>query len=256
MKLKVPVADLRSGPNELIPKDFSHNPSRLSQIICGERLDLLEERGEWLFVEAKEQLRFSQEKGWHGYPGWVHISEVDLTDTFYPPYFVIIEKNLSFGRYVSERDSLSLRSLSSPFSRKQLIQDALSFLGAPYLWGGKAFFSKEPIASVDCSGLTHLLYRAQGILIPRDAHDQFLKCKRIEKEELMPGDLLFWAPCDNPERVTHVVIYQDRGHFIEAPKTGEVVRILPLPFDFWQEQQGYYFPRREKPYLVFCGRFA
>lgn len=251
--IKVPVADLRLEPKVILPQDFSNNPLRLSQLLYGERLHLIEEKGDWLFVEAIDQERFTKEKSWHAYPGWVHLSEVDFVDTF-PQYCCTSkEANLSFGvRYSQEKENCY--PFSSSLQRQKLLEDAHLFLGTPYLWGGTAFFCKDPIASVDCSGLTYLLCRSQGVMIPRDAHDQFLRCQKINKEELTPGDFLFLSPYDKPERITHVMIYRDKNTFLEAPKTGEKVRILPLPLKFWEENEVYLFPEREKPSFVFYGR--
>lgn len=229
LKISVPVADLRQKPEHLLSLNFSHNPLRESQLTYGEPLKLIHDHDEWLFVEAIEQVRFTHDKGWHYYPGWVHKSEVSLCSEIRENKKII-------------------------FSKEQLIEDAKEyFLDAPYLWGGKALFSTNPIASVDCSGLIYMLYRKQNCIIPRDAHDQYLKSQLIAKEELEPGDLLFWAPFNKQKRITHVVLYKNPDQFIEAPFTGKNVRVQSLPKEFWK-MNPVYFEERPFPYLVIPAR--
>ncbi len=107
-----------------------------------------------------------------------------------------------------------------PLNTAQLITDAESFLHIPYLWGGR---SQE---GIDCSALNHLTFQAQGFSIPRDAHDQFLKCRKITREQLQPGELIFFTPRKKPARITHVVLYKEKGWCIEAPETGKLVSYL------------------------------
>lgn len=186
------IVDLKSEPKEEAPLE--------SQLLLGDPVYLIKEQGEWAYAAAPEQLRFRKELGWHPYPGWVEKAALTPVDT--------------------------LPKLPSPpqLDRDKIIIDAHHFLGLPYLWGGR---SKK---AVDCSGLIHLLFRTQNICIPRDAHDQYLKSQKIDERELLPGDLLFFTPIDKPERVTHVLLYQDKESCIESASSGKGVRIFPLKF--------------------------
>ena len=70
--------------------------------------------------------------------------------------------------------------------KNKLRQNALIFLNAPYLWGGRS-----PLG-IDCSGLTQIVYRLQGIDLPRDAYQQAkvgTTLSFIEESEV--GDLAF-----------------------------------------------------------------
>ncbi len=186
-----------------LPQTLDHDDSRLSQLLLNEPVDILEEQGEWLRIAAPLQPRFTPKKGWHPYEGWIHNSEV--SENTNPP--------------------------------ARLIKDANDFLDVPYLWGGLSS------RGIDCSGLIHLLYRARGITIPRDAHDQFLFGKKRETPQ--PGDPLYLA---KEERVTHVVLKVDDNHFIESPETGKKVRLLRLGSDIWEEEGRWHIEGRPHPY--------
>lgn len=243
--ISTPVADLLRKPQEELPKDFSHQALRDSQLLFGEKIAIRAARGEWFFIEALEQMRFTEEDGWHPYRGWVRRSEVQEVEEYPLINQVVIAPSatlypqgidLAFGTYLtgdSEGNIIlpggeksvcnpsALRPLPKQFDRAQLVKDAYTFLDAPYLWGGRSGFLKKAIASVDCSGLVNLLYRAQGLLIPRDAHDQHLKAKAVN--ELKPGDLVYLK---KEARVSHVIVFLGGDLFIEAPETGKNVRLL------------------------------
>lgn len=218
----VPLADLRKEKKNC-SQDFSHDDLRNSQVLFGERIELLEQ-GEWNYVYVPQQGLF----------GWLHITEIGPAKE---ATHVMTDFNhaLPFGSFCQEG-----RPLFQPLCRKQLVKDALNFLGMPYLWGGCCSHQTKPIGSVDCSGLIHLLYRAQGILIPRDSGPQCLFLKKTEK--LLPGDLIYLG-----DPISHVIMKVDEDLFIEAPETGKSVRLLKWGRDIW-EDEGIYFFDREKCY--------
>ena len=104
--------------------------------------------------------------------------------------------------------------------RRDIITKACSLLGQPYLWGGRsshtssAYFSHQP-TGFDCSGLVSLLYALHGTQLPRDAHDQFLKCEKCPGKDLQPADLIFLA-CPAKPRMNHVMLYAGNDQLIEA----------------------------------------
>ena len=75
---------------------------------------------------------------------------------------------------------------------------------------------------MDCSGLINLAYRSAGVDVPRDAHEQFLRAKRVNA--LQPADLIFLSERGNPRHIVHVMLYAGNGELIEGPGTGMVVR--------------------------------
>lgn len=101
-----------------------------------------------------------------------------------------------------------------------LIACANSFLGVPYLWGGTT------PAGFDCSGLVQYCYREVfNIELPRTTYYQCEVGVEVPFEELLPGDLLFFADGGD---VHHVAMYLGDGYYVEAPHTGDVVKITAM----------------------------
>jgi hypothetical protein len=108
--------------------------------------------------------------------------------------------------------------------RKSILQTAAQFVGTPYLWGGRSFFTTQlnkTLSSSDCSGLTNLCYRIHGIEIPRNAYSQYMKSKKLSRNP-RPGDLIFLSRKDNPKHIYHVLVYVGKNMLIEAK--GDEVR--------------------------------
>lgn len=101
--------------------------------------------------------------------------------------------------------------------RSKLIRILKSFLGFPYYWGGRSH------GKVDCSGLVSLSFRTCGLQIPRNSHPQFLEANKIEGANIAPGDLIFFAKPENPNRVSHVLIYTGRRQIIDASPIGVTI---------------------------------
>jgi len=111
--------------------------------------------------------------------------------------------------------------------RGELVKTARSFLGIPYRWGGTTIEN-----GFDCSGLTMVCYRLNGLNLPRVSRNQFQSGKWVPKAQLRPGDLVFFAT-KGGKRVTHVGTYIGAGKFIHAPRTGKTVRIEKLSNSFF-----------------------
>ncbi|MGK5530112.1 NlpC/P60 family protein [Streptomyces sp. URMC 129] len=100
-------------------------------------------------------------------------------------------------------------------------------LGTPYLWGGDG--TPEEGGRFDCSGLTKAAYESVGITIPRVANDQWNAGPHPDRDELLPGDLVFFAyDLNDPRSIHHVGLYVGGGYMINAPYTGAVIRFDPI----------------------------
>lgn len=139
-----------------------------------------------------------------------------------PPYketqnYVRIIRSLekSFARPVGPVEPSRQAAGAIYFAQKQL--------GKPYLWGGEG--TPEHGGRFDCSGLTQAAYRTVGIDLPRVANDQYNAGPHPSRDELLPGDLVFFSDDLTDSRaIRHVGMYVGGGYMINAPYTGAVIR--------------------------------
>lgn len=103
---------------------------------------------------------------------------------------------------------------------------ALGEVGKPYVWGATG------PNTYDCSGLVMRAFQAAGINLPRVSRQQFHAGGHLPVRQAQPGDLLFLArdPSD-PSTIHHVTMYLGNDQMVEAPYTGERVRVRPVPWD-------------------------
>ena len=105
----------------------------------------------------------------------------------------------------------------------QAIKFAYNRLGTPYLYGGTGTAAEN--GEFDCSGLTQAAYASAGVTLPRVAAEQWYAGVHVPKNELQPGDLVFFATnINDPSTIEHVGIYVGGGAMIDAPHTGSVIR--------------------------------
>ncbi len=79
----------------------------------------------------------------------------------------------------------------------------------------------------DCSGLVYYVYRSAGIPVPRTARDQYNTGSKVNKNNLKPGDLVFFNISRRTSRV-HVGIFTGNNEFIHAPGKGKPIRVASL----------------------------
>ncbi len=120
-----------------------------------------------------------------------------------------LEENLR-ARLTEERD-VNLEAHTG------LVGIAMQYLGVPYVWGGAS-----PAGGFDCSGLVKFVYAQVGISLPHYAAYQFNYGIPVLRDELEPGDLVFF------NGLHHVGMYIGNDEFIQAPHTGDVVKISSL----------------------------
>jgi cell wall-associated NlpC family hydrolase len=105
-------------------------------------------------------------------------------------------------------------SAASAAPGARAVEVATAQVGKPYQWGGNG------PASFDCSGLTRFAWSAAGVNLPRTSRDQYSGTQRISRSDLQPGDLIF-----SHSPVSHVAMYIGGGKVVEAPYSGNTVRI-------------------------------
>jgi len=192
---------------------------RMSQVMGGWRVELLQEEGSWAFVRQED-----------GYLGWVyrgHLSDApgpEPTHVVCIPISILRSRpdeaspltgRMTAGEKVAVRAQeegwgqvnggwlpmAHLRPLDAPLAdedaRLQMVTDAVRFLGVPYLWGGCTGFG------IDCSGFARLLHQLSGLALPRDADMQFRAGRPVEPP-FRPGDLLFFGGKGEGRAITHV----------------------------------------------------
>jgi cell wall-associated NlpC family hydrolase len=126
------------------------------------------------------------------------------------------------------------RAGSGSASKAQTAIDAAKdYLGTPYAWGGGGTRGPGPgldpdegVIGFDCSGLTQYAYGQAGISIPRNSRAQYASLPKVADDDLRPGDLVFWgSDASDPGSIEHVAIYLGGNQVIQAPESGDVVKI-------------------------------
>jgi hypothetical protein len=215
--------------------DPSDKSEMINQILFGEHFKILEARKKW----SRIRLAHDSYEGWICNKQVLEISEDDYKQldkdisTITTDILDIIKKDqhqpivicsiLPFyksGHANINSEMYEFNGLTTPgFVKKQkLVENALIFLKAPYLWGGRS-----PLG-IDCSGLTQIVYRLQGVDLPRDAYMQAKVGTTLSFiEESEPGDLAFFD--DSEGKVIHVGIILKNNHILHASGMVRIDRI-------------------------------
>ena len=116
----------------------------------------------------------------------------------------------------------------APGSLHPAVELAKTLLGIPYRWAGT-----NPAQGFDCSGLVYYVYNQLQVRVPRMQRDLFHRAQQIQKNQLQPGDLLFF---DTFARLSHVGIYIGEGRFIHAPRRGLAVSIESMDSSYYRKR--------------------
>lgn len=108
-----------------------------------------------------------------------------------------------------------------------IVSEAARYLGVPYVWGGTS------PNGFDCSGLVKYVMNSLGINVNRVAEDQFRNGVSVNRDELQPGDLVFF---EQNGYIHHVGIYAGGGMMIHAPHTGDVVKYQSIETDYYRSE--------------------
>ena len=225
--MKYGLCNLSIVPLRLEAADTSE---MVTQVLYGETFKVVEQRKKW----SRIRLFFDTYEGWIDNKQFVLIAEEDYhTLNKQKPRLVsdlvgmlTTEENmllaLPLGCNVAAASYLKHISEGTYVSEKQpkahIVDTALLYLNAPYLWGGKTPFG------IDCSGFTQMCYKLNGYKLLRDASQQATQGEPLSFiEESEPGDLAFF---DNAEGdITHVGIIMKDNYIIHAHGKVRIDRI-------------------------------
>ncbi|KAI5914344.1 C40 family peptidase [Thauera sp. 2A1] len=149
------------------------------------------------------------------------------------PVLLTLLLSLSATNAVIAADQVPVATREAPaFERYtqaagELVDQAMSYLGIRYRFGGTS-----PETGLDCSGLVLNVFRnAIGLDLPRTAAEMSRVGENISRQELKPGDLVFFNTMRRA--FSHVGIYLGDGQFVHAPSSGGKVRIENLGNSYW-----------------------
>ena len=105
---------------------------------------------------------------------------------------------------------------------QQVVNSAMRFLGVPYVWAG------EGPKGFDCSGLVKYVFKEMGVDLPHYTVTQAQQGTPVDRASLRPGDVIFFGRDGGKGFLYHVGIYVGNNSFIQAPHTGDVVKVSKL----------------------------
>ena len=228
---RVSIAPLRSAPKD--------QAEIVSQLLFGDQVLILEHLEKWLKVRSI----------FDGYDGYVDFKQLQpiaaaavsntSAKTYLAPAAAVNSLTLEDDSkiYLTAGSSLpdynkgqckigektyrvdfEPLALDAGQTHNNIIETAMFFQHAPYLWGGRTLFG------IDCSGFVQIVYKISGVNLQRDASQQALQGETVHfLPEVQPGDVAFF---DNEEgRIIHVGILLNHKEIIHA--SGQV-RIDPI----------------------------
>ncbi len=123
--------------------------------------------------------------------------------------------------------SASLGKWTNPEERSLLVRVVKAFLGVPYKLGGST------LKGIDCSALIRKIYEVFNIELPRTTREQFLIGKKVQKDQLEEGDLVFFRERGNS---AHVGIYVGENQFVHASSYSREVKIDYLNTPYYSKR--------------------
>jgi hypothetical protein len=203
-----------------IRKEAADTSEMVSQLLFGEAIEVIEHGQPWIKIRTVLD----------GYEGYMDIKQVlPLTDKEFRRWMDAFsyQKNeflqlstpfgsvyTSKGSFISEELTFQIGDVTfehqtNPSDENKTIwDDALAYLNAPYLWGGKSIWG------IDCSGFVQAVFRIHGFNLPRDAYEQAEIGTDIPFEECQENDLAYFSNATG--KIIHVGIVGKMNQIIHA----------------------------------------
>ncbi|GKZ13040.1 C40 family peptidase [Haladaptatus sp. T7] len=206
--------------------DADDEGEQVTQVLYGARVAVFDRDGDWARVFTPD-----------GYLGWVDVdalAEMEVEDanavvardttttegeTVYAGTPCKVEDDTETtavfrtGERVASADGAIQRPPENP-TGDDIVEITREYLGTEYDWGGMTS------DGIDCSGLAWISYRVNGLVLPRDADQQRAMGESVERDDLRPGDLLFFPG--------HVAISLGGDEYVHAYGGAEAVVINSL----------------------------
>ena len=165
--------------------DASNCTCLATQASAGRHLQLLDAK---TLVDNALQVRLCED----GYTSWLSVPDITELEPVATSYQAIAFSSEQIQQQIPAIIAFTLAAMQEPNY---------------YLWGGTV------APNYDCSGLMQAAFAASGIWLPRDSYQQEAFTQTVEIDQLLPGDLLFFAPV---KKVNHVGLYLGEGNYIHS----------------------------------------
>ncbi|MCB9246289.1 MAG: C40 family peptidase [Flavobacteriales bacterium] len=180
-----------------IRREAASSSEIVSQLLYGEPYTILDDQGEWIRIKSSRD----------NYTGFISSSQHEGIGDAQCYRFTVTDRFIERGGLIFSMGSKVERE--QPEAEPELFAQAMKFLDAPYLWGGKTCMG------IDCSALVQVSLFAMGIDFPRDSGDQFAVAGMdVGFAELRRNDLVFFRGVSG--RIVHVGIASGDGHILHA----------------------------------------